>query len=406
MIRMGVGIGEHFASTSWEDRGYRLRGPVTLEARAGLRRLLTLNGVGGDDIPAPLREIASAKAAEREANRNDYVGRALQVHNEPGFGAKQSSVVRAMLYDLAQPGAVVVVPDPLWVSDEWAAMLAGAAARGVTVCVIAPALANAPSPEPPVMTLAHDVMRRLLQLREELDAPIRRAGGALRVGLFAAHAQVDDGAARRQEVLDGLQRAPWIRDLIPFDARTLAVLDRAEAQAASGGKDGTALATHESPRPPQLHQKTQLIARPGAIAALVRQPGWDDVLAQTMRAQSQQTERIAEQIGWTTPDVDSTATRGADLLLRGYEQALPEAERKQVSFYYTLGTQNQDPRGMMLDGESTVIVSGFYAAAGLVDTYYLMARTTWITTPVELDALLPPASGWMRMLARLVRAAM
>jgi hypothetical protein len=406
MILMGIGIGEHFASMSWEDRGYRIRGPATLEARNALRRLLALNGFGDSDIPAPLREVASAKAREFEGDDSDYVGRALQVHNEPGFGAKQSSVTRAMLYDLAQPGAVVVVPDPLWLSAEWAAMLAGASARGAKVYVIAPALANAPSPDAAVMSLAHDVMLRVLELRTELDMAIRGAGGDLRVALFAAHAQVDDGAARRREVRDGLQRAPWIRDLIPFDARTLAVLDRAEAQTASDEKDAVALASHETPRPPQLHQKTQLIARPGAIAALVRQPGWDDVLAQTMRAQSQQTARFADQLGWMTPDLDTTATRGTDALLRGYERAVPEGERKQVSFYFTLATQNQDPRGMMLDGESTVIVSGFYATAGLVDTYYLMARSTWITTSAELDYLLPPVNGWMRALARLLRAAM
>jgi hypothetical protein len=406
MILMGVGIGEHYASTSWEDRGYRMRGPATLEARAALRRLLVQNGFRDADIPAPLREVASAKAAERQANLNDYVGRALQVHNEVGRGPKQSSVIRAMLYDLAQPGAVVIVPDPLWIGAEWAAMLAGAAARGARVYVIAPALANAPSPEAPVMALAHDVMLRLLQLRTQLDEPIRNAAGDLRVGLFAARAQVDDAAGQRREVRDGLQRAPWIRDLIPFDTSALAVLDRAEAQTATDGKDATALAAHETPRPPQLHQKTQLIARPGAIAALARQPGWEAVLARTMEAQAQQTAQFAGQLGWTTPDMETDATLGTAPLLRGYEQATSQAERKSVSFYFTLGTQNQDPRGMMLDGEATVIVSGFYAAAGLVDLYYVMARSTWIDTPPELDRLLPPPSRWMRWLADLVRPTM
>jgi hypothetical protein len=406
MLLMGIGIGEHFANASWEDRGYRLRGPAALEARRALRRVLMQNGFRDDQIPAPLREVTSARAVERRANRNDHVGRALQVHNEVGFGPKQSSVTRAMLYDLAQPGAVVVVPDPLWLCEEWAAMLTGAAARGARVYVIAPALANAPSPDASVMALAHDAMLRLLELRTQLAEPIRRAGGDLRVGLFAAHAQVDDAAGRRREVREGLRRAPWIRDVIPFDSATLAVLDRAEAVAAADGKDATALAVHEAPRPPQLHQKTQLVARPGAIAALVRQPGWDEVLARTIEAQSQETARFVEQLGETTPDLDSVATRAADLALRGYEQAIPEAERKNVSFYFTLGSQNQDPRGMMLDGESTLIVSGVHAAAGLVDTYYLMARSTWIATQPELDRLLPPPSRWMRLLARLVRPAM
>jgi hypothetical protein len=193
--------------------------------------------------------------------------------------------------------------------------------------------------------------------------------------------------------------------VIPFDSATLAALDRAEARAATDGRDATALARDVAPRPPQLHQKTQLIARPGAIAALVRQPGWEAGLARAMQTQSQQTTRFAEQLAYTTPDLETDATRRTDMLLRGYEQAIPEAERKQVSFYFALGTQNQDPRGMMLDGEATLLVSGFYAAAGLVDLYDVMARSTWIETSSELDALLPPRSGLMQWLSRRIRVA-
>jgi hypothetical protein len=244
----------------------------------------------------------------------------------------------------------------------------------------------------------------LLEVRGRLRDRLSRAGGELRVGLFAAHAQVDDAAGVQREVRDGLRRAPWIHDVIPFDAQALAVLDRAEMRAAADGKDATAL-TRVAPRPPQLHQKTQLIARPGAIAALVRQPGWAETLARTMQTQSQQTTRFAEQLGYTTPDLETEATRRTDTLLRGYEQAIPEAERKEVSFYFALGTQNQDARGMMLDGEATLLVSGFNAAGGLVDLYEVMARSTWIETPSELEALLPARSRLMQRLANWLRVA-
>lgn len=406
MLLMGVGIGEHYASATWEDRGYRIRGPAALEARDAARRLLRANGFSEADIPAPLREVTNSAAVERRMNARDYVGRAIQVHNDVGFGGKQASVVRAMLYDLAQPGSVIVAPDPLWLSAEWGGMLAGAAARGVRVHVIAPAKANAPSPQAPLMALSHDVIIRLLAIGDTLAPVIERAGGALHVGLFAAQAHVDDAAGRRREVQEGLRRAPWISELIPFDAAALAVLDRAEAQSATDGRDATDIAHDEKPRPPQLHHKTQLVARPGAIAAFVRQPGWENVLARAMETQSRQTSRLAEQLGYVTPDIETDATRATDALLLGYQRSVPEAERKRVSFYYTLGTQNMDPRGMMLDGEATLVVSGIPAASGLVDLYYQMARTTWVTTPAQLEALLPPPSGWMRRIAKLIRASL
>lgn len=406
MLLTGIGIGEHYASSTWEDRGFRLRGPATLEARAALRRLLVANGFKAGEIPIPLRAVASVPAAEQRAALGDYVGRALQVQNEVGFGRKQSSVARAVLYDLAQPGSVVIVPDPLWLSDQWAGMLAAAAARGARVHVIAPALANAPSPQPPLMALSHDIMARLLEIRSALADRLRANGGELRVGIFAAQAHADDANGKRREVREGLDRAPWIRDLIPFDAQTLAVLNQAEAQTAQTAQRAPDIAEDERTRPPQLHQKTQVIARPGAIAALVRRPGWDQVVARSMEVQAAQSATFAEQLGFLTPDVDTLATRATDALLGNWEADIPEAERKRVSFYFTLGTHNQDPRGMMLDGEATFVVSGLPAAAGLVDLYYVMARSTWVSSRAELDRLLPEPTDFWRRVAKLARAAL
>lgn len=403
LIVMGVGIGEHYATPTWEDRAFRLRGPAALEARAAAKRSLLANGVPERDIPYFLQDARSL--VPRDSVTTDYIGRVLQVHNAAGFGPKESSVARAMLYHLAPPGSVIIVPDPVWVSDTWAAMLAGAAARGCRVYVISPAAVNSPNPQPVVFALNHDVMWRLMQSADRLRDQLRRSGGELRVGLFSARAPVTDVAGRLGEVREGLARYPWIRDLFPFDQQTLATLDRAVQQTQGDGDDATRFARDEEPRAPKLHQKTQLIARPGAIAALIRQPGWEDILAASMRTQSRQTADFANQLRWTTPDVDSTATRRTDALIRGFESNLSEADRKSVSFYFSQGTQNHDPRGLMLDGKATVIVSGIHAAAGLVDLYYIMTRSTWVTSKAELDRLLPRPGGLMGRIARWIRFA-
>jgi hypothetical protein len=406
LLVTGIGIGEHYASETWEDRGYRLRGSAALEARAAIRRALEANGFRADQIPEALRVATGPMAAPSAVGARDYVARVLQVHNEPGFGAKESSVARAMLYSLAPPGSVIIVPDPLWVSASWAAMLAGAAARGCQVQIIAPALANAPSPQPPLIVLEREMLQRMLAIRDHLATQIHNAGGELRVGLYAAHAPINDVAGRAAEVRAGLARAPWIREMIPFDAQALAVLDHATAQAGRSDGGATTIAQDEKPREPQLHQKTQLIARPGAIAALVRQPGWADILAQAMRVQSRETARLAEAIGAVPPGADSAAVRAADALLQGYERSLSEAERKRITFYFSLGSQNHDWRGIMLDGEVSVIVSGFQGSAGLVDLFYLMARSTWIETDADIDRLVPPPHGLLARLAHLIRFTM
>ena len=91
-------------------------------------------------------------------------------------------------------------------------------------------------------------------------------------------------------------------------------------------------------------------------------------------------------------------------MLRGYERALTPRERNSVSFYFSLGTQNEDPRGLMQDGEMSVVVSGMHAAMGLVDLYYIMARSTWIDGRTDLDRLLPRPKGLQSRIAWMIRA--
>jgi hypothetical protein len=420
LLASGIGIGEHYASATWEDRGFRLRGPAALEVRAALRRMLAGNGFRDDQIPPPLRIATGTQRSPSDSDRHVNVARVLQVHNEPGFGVKRATVARAMLYSLTPPGSVIVLSDPLFLSETWAGLLAGAAARGSTVAIIAPATANSPNPEPPVMALERDAIHRLLAIRSHLarlpnDAIVGDDGSVeapsccgrqLRLGLYAGHAAVTDVGARQREVREGLARAPWIRDVIPFDSAALAVLNNATIQAGSADRAATSIAQDESPREPQLHQKTQLIARPGAISALLRQPGWDRVLAQTLRDQARASARLADAIGAPIPPADTAAARAADQRLQGYERSLSEADRKRLSFYFALGSFNHDLRGEVLDGEASVIVSGFDASAGLVDLFYLMARTTWIEQDSDLDRLVPPPSGWWARLGRLVRFAL
>src|SRR5262249_31231537 len=151
-------------------------------------------------------------------------------------------------------------------------------------------------------------------------------------------------------------------------------------------------------RAPQLHSKSQLLARPGAIATLLQQGGWEDALAASLQSQARETAQFTEQLGFTTPDVDTTASRATDALLRDSEHAIPQAERSRVSFYFSVGTQNQDPRGIVSDGETTMIVSGVQASAGLIDLFTLMARSEWVGDQASLERYVKRPSSFMRRL--------
>ena len=406
MVLGGVGIGEHYFTPTWDDRGAVVRGPAAVEVRAAARRLLDRNGTAERDMPEVLREVevrGGAAAAPPVDAGGPYDTRALQVHNETGFGGKQSSVARAMLYNVAPRGSIIIVPDPIWVSGEWAGMLAAAALRGCRVYVIAPSATNGPNPEGVVAAQMNDVLGRLLVIQEVLGPEIARAGGELRVGLYTATEDVNDMARLAREVRAGVERAPWLRELVPFDAAALAVLDSVAAHFERGGYAAVAPGRDLVPRAPKLHAKTQLVASPEALATIVRQPQVPEFLWRWFLVRARQTSADADPGGIAAAAGSLGLDEVGDAIARGYAAALSADARRRVSFYYQTGTQNQDPRGLMMDGETTLIVSGGAAARSIFDFYAFMARTTWITSDAELDEHLPPPNGFIQWLGRFAR---
>jgi hypothetical protein len=336
------------------------------------------------------------------AAASSELGRALLVNNEPGFGDKKATVARAMLYTLSPPGSVIVVPDGLWLESGWAGMLAGAALRGCRVFVVAPAIANAPSPGFPQMSRTQEVFLRFLQVRQELGNEIRKAGGELRVGLYTAKEDVNDIAQQARAVRAGMERYPWLGELLPLAPSVVAVLDSAPTVLERNGYRPFVLGRDEVPRLPQLHRKTQFVADSAALARLAARPEWREVAIQMYIARAQQAQR-GTRTGLYDDTLSTAAVAATETLVKAYLASRPPGDSARMSFYFTVGTQNQDPRGMLLDGEAVFVLSGLSAAVGLFDLFSLMARSTWIETEAEMDRLLPPYSKWQRRIGRFSR---
>jgi hypothetical protein len=284
------------------------------------------------------------------------LGRALQVHNEPGFGRKQATVARAMLYTLAPRGSVLVVPDGLWLASSWAGMLAGAALRGCGIDVSGKRLANAPSAGFPQMSRTYDVMLRLLQVRQEFGKEIQHAGGELRIGLYTAKSDVNDIAQQAKATNAGVARYPWLHDLFPFDASVQAVFDSAPALLQRAGYKPFALGRDETPRLPQLHRKTQFFADSAALARLTSRPEWRQVAIQVMIARAEQAGVGARLASTTTRSAPPPPPRSRVCSRRTTRAG--RAPTARATFYLTVGTQNEDPRGQLLDGEAVFVFSG------------------------------------------------
>ena len=159
-IFTGMGIGEHYAGPTWEDRAILVQGPSLVGLKDAARELVLSQGFAEDEVPYPLRPLPRPAnygelVAARVAAGIDY--RAMQIHNQTGYAPKQINVYKALLYDAMPEGSILIVPDSLWNSPFWASMLLGNAVRGGRVYIISPALENAPSAGFPQMSRAQEL---------------------------------------------------------------------------------------------------------------------------------------------------------------------------------------------------------------------------------------------------------
>jgi hypothetical protein len=400
----GVGVGEQYASATWEDRAVRLSGPAALSVKDATRRYLKANGFRDDQIPFPLRPLPrppdyDAKVKELEAR--GWTGTAMEVHNDRGFAQKDASIVSAVLYTLMPPGSLIVVPDSIWTHELWAAQLLGAALRGCHVYVIAPAAANAPSAGFPQLSRTREIWSRFIEARQILGPEIAERGGRLRVGLYTRAGGVDDLEAQLGEMHRTFERYPFLKEDFPFPEDFYAKVGRAEEVLAAAGyvPADDRLPEDARARSPKLHRKTQLFVTGDALAAILRDTRTQDVIVN-------QTRFIARQGIVFEPEELAQARIDLGAIFRPYLDVirdLPAPVREKAILYMTVGSLNKDARGMMTDGEVLQVTAGAWAMWAVADMWILTGSTTFIESQEELDRLLPPYKQWQRRVGRWVR---
>ena len=410
-IFSGMGLGEHYAGATWEDRALIVQGPAVLDVKAAARRLFERQRFGAHLVPAVFhaRALAPDYATRVEAERRRAEAgavppaRAMQAHNDVGYGVKQASVVKAILASTMPAGSVVIAPDSLWEDNFLGSLLLGSALRGARVLVIAPSLANAPGTAWPVMARAYMLVSRMLALSRALDARITSQGGLFKVGLFTETSGVGDLAARARAELDKTRFAePWFSALAPYDAATLA---RWEER--TNALERTMPPAYLVPPPqrvrPKLHMKGLFAATRSAWDGLFTQPAMSDTLLEYLEQRSRQVS------GEDRAQVDLRALPEAvwvpqRRLLDAHLASLSPEDAVRVAYFMQIGSYNMNDRSMLLDGEVELTVSGPAALAGMFDFLTVSGMTTWIERQEQIEALLPPPSKFKRLLARWARS--
>jgi hypothetical protein len=400
-VYTGMGIGEHYMRPTWEDRSIMVQGPAALALKQQARRLLLGQGMPPDAVPYPLRERGPAprgSAADRAAVA-DGGQRAMELHNLTGLQEKRINVARAVLYSLMPPGSVVKVPDSLWGSAAYVSLLTGSAFRGVRVLFVTPSLASAPSSGWPAMGIAHELFARLIVLQQEFGVELEAAGGLLKTGIYNPGANTEDVLARFSSAYRNARRTPFLRRLFPVDPSLDTLLVHA-AELLPARPDSTP--SLEPPREmPKLHLKASFFASRDAWDLLIRRPE----LTQVLQAYLAQVLRQAPD----SSDVRAAAaglTEASEAMMASFQASLTDEQRRQLVYYLLVGSANQDYRSMFMDGEASVLLSGWSGVVSLIDFALLMNLSVWIDDLEMLDALMPPPSGFQRGAARWLRPLM
>lgn len=415
-IFTGMGVGEHYAGPTWEDRAMLVSGPALVGLKSAARDLLLSQGMAPDRMPEPLRaqpmppdyaERVAALAAHR------FRFRGMQLHNETGYAPKQIDVAKALLYDAMPAGSVIVVPDSLWNSPFWAGMLTGTALRGGRVFVIAPALDNAPSAGFPQMSRGQEIFAELIGVRQILGDEIAAAGGELRTGLYAIDVDVGDLASRVTQYYDHVEQNPFIQTMLGMtdeewrsERRRSFVRARKErivARLAEIGFEPRYVATDEAGRKPKLHLKAQLFLNDSAVQQL-RRIDYTEIVDAYF-------EQWARQVRGRTGYVDardlSLASQAAWIEQFHRVQAeLPPAVVQATGAFLAVGSQNMDYRGMLMDGEVLYLTARGGVIPGLIDLFLLTGSCTWVDDLPALEALLPAYPEWQRWVGRFVKYAL
>jgi hypothetical protein len=398
----GEGVGEHYEGARWEDRTLLVRGPAALPLKQEARQLFLDHGFSPDQLPPALLGDAPAPLVMGDTDSvwSDWTTRLLHANNATGYGIKQASALKAALYTLVPAGSRLLVPDSQWSSFFWAGMLVGSALRGCHVFVIAPRPENAPYGDAFVQSvLTHDVLEGYLQLRTALADAFRASGGGLYVGLYGQDIGTRSLRQRYLAVIDGMRRPTFPRAAFPFPDemyRRLSEVPVLEAILTPARDSG--LVEPAPPTAPRLHLKTQLFASGAGLERVLRDPGWFQVFFAYVQQRAQEFARDRSL---------AAGGRMSPALLAAVDSALrraPPVERGADVFYLLAGSQNQNDRSLLLDGEIMCLVAGVEALAPLIDFVAIAARSTWVETTTELDSLLPRQPRDKVKLARLLRS--
>jgi hypothetical protein len=405
-ILTGTGVGHHYQPPTWEDRALGIRGPALISLKRTAEKLCRSQGYKEKEIPEYLLPRPFPSDYEEQCQKlwdRGWRSNMMVIFNDTGYGEKKATVQRAVMYNLAPKKSVLLAIDSLWLSDFWSGMYISAALRGAHVYAIAPSPANAPASANFTLFLMQRNLKLLVSARHYLEEDLAKVDGQIYTGLYNHDYGVDDVVARASAFLENTDMKPFILEDFPmhpdvfklyqgFVERWKEVTDSLGISRAGSNEQGEVK--------PYLHMKTQFFATDAGLDIL-RQDEWLPIVRRWGEIRGRELLGLPTEGLTPMALVENMDPKSDKAQLRiDYERYLEEkrpADAHTAMMVFTIGSMNQDRRGMLSDGEVLAVCSGYTGLIGVLDMFGTAVTTTWVDTVEQLDTMFPEPSMSTRM---------
>jgi hypothetical protein len=229
----------------------------------------------------------------------------------------------------------------------------------------------------------------------ELAPQLAERGGVLRVGLYASSLQVTDIPGKVHAVQATFAQQVWLRELFAFPPSVFKGLAEL-TQTLQGVRTQSMQRDFESEAIPKLHLKINTFASREAWQ-LMQRPEWVDMTWEFVQQRIAQVQTRSASVASFDEFPETIVDVGDGTVQRWFDGLSPEV-RQRVVFYSVIGSQNQNARSMVMDGEDAFVMSGWPSIIPYLDLISLIGQCRWPENVAELTALLPPNG---RMLTRI-----
>jgi hypothetical protein len=180
----------------------------------------------------------------------------------------------------------------------------------------------------------------------------------------------------------------------PFNPPVFEMIDRLREDLDARGYEPVYLTEDAVVRKPKLHLKTQMFLSKEVVSTLVPLPGWRGLILEYVLERADQ---IRTEGYFDVKNIRARTSENAMILVEQWEDRLAPGEEERTIFYLTVGSQNQNYRSMIMDGEVTYVVADIHAMVAYLDFVGLLGTCTWIDSVEQLEELLPKYGGfWYR----------